>query len=229
MQKIGDTLKTFEMPQNRFEGIETTNEPKLNEEDQKSVKEIQIQHILKAIPPRFANVTPNFALYERLRGAKQSLIFMGPVGTGKTHKMLEILVPYLVEQYISVFNEPREIQPKAVEKHFFSVSEALRRIRQSFDQKTELDVADWMVKTPMLFLDDLGTEKISDWTREIFFNVINERYNWMRPIITSTNLNFKEIAQHYGDRMASRLYEMSEIQKVTGEDRRLKGKYVKQN
>jgi len=68
---------------------------------------------------------------------------------------------------------------------------------------------------------------LSDWTREVFFTVINERYNWMRPIIVSTNLSLREIADSYGDRMASRLYEMSEIQKVTGEDRRLKGKNAK--
>lgn len=223
MQKIGDTLKTFEMPQNRFEDVETDNVPERDEKSTNDAKEKQIQYILKAIPPRFANIKPNFEQYKQLKDSKQSLIFMGPVGTGKTHKMLEILVPFLAESYISVFYEPREIKPSTVQKHFFSVSEALRRIRQSFDQKVEIDVADWMVKTPMLFLDDLGTEKVSDWTREIFFNVINERYNWMRPVVMSTNLTFKEIAEHYGDRMASRLYEMAKIEKVSGEDRRLKG------
>lgn len=223
MQKIGDTLKAFEMPKNDFEGIENNNDPQIDEQSQINGKELQIKYILQSLPPRFSHVQPNSALYEELKASKQSLIFTGPVGTGKTHKMFEILVPYLAENYLSVFYEAREIKPETIQKHFFSVSEALRRIRQSFDQKTDMDVADWMIKTPMLFLDDLGTEKISDWTREIFFNVINERYNWMRPIVMSTNLTFKEIAQHYGDRMASRLYEMARVEKISGDDRRLKG------
>jgi DNA replication protein DnaC len=223
MQKIGDTLKAFEMPKNDFEGIETTNALQMDDKSQTDAKELQIKYILEALPPRFSKVTPNFDTYNELKQSKQSLIFTGPVGTGKTHKMFEILVPYLAENYISVFYEPRQIKPETIQKHFFSVSEALRRIRQSFDQKTDMDVADWMIKTPMLFLDDLGTEKISDWTREIFFNVINERYNWMRPIVMSSNLTFKEIAQHYGDRMASRLYEMAKVEKISGDDRRLKG------
>lgn len=223
MQKIGDTLKTFEMPQNRFEGVETNDQPQLSKNDTEKARETQIQYVLDAIPPRFANIKPNIELYKELKKTNQSLIFMGPVGTGKTHKMFEILVPYIADHYLSVFYEPRKITQTIIEKHFFSVSEALRRIRQSFDQKNSMDVVDFMVKTPILFLDDIGTEKISDWTLEVFFNVINERYTWMRPIVTSTNLTFKEIAEHYGDRMASRLYEMAKIEKVSGEDRRLKG------
>lgn len=228
MQAIGDTLKNFEMPQNRFDDVETVNQPQIDEKSETERKEKQLQLILQALPPRFTNIQPNFELFEQIQSTKKSIIFTGPVGTGKTHKMLEIFVPWMLHKTVSnlswPFSEPKPYKTETVQRNFMTVSEALRKIKQSFDTKTDDDIVEWMTKVEVLFLDDLGTEKISDWTREVFFTVINERYNWMRPIVVSTNLSLREIADSYGDRMASRLYQMAEIIKLQGQDLRLKGK-----
>jgi DNA replication protein DnaC len=78
-----------------------------------------------------------------------------------------------------------------------------------------------LINKEVLFLDDLGAEKASDWVKEQLYIVLNERYNWCRPTMFTTNLRMKEIAEHYGERFASRLVEMCEVIKIEAPDRRL--------
>lgn len=184
----------------------------------------QQEAILKVFPPRFKITNFDTETAAKLERG-QSFLFTGPVGTGKTHKLLEVMAGWILEDCIAKsWMVVREIKQPWIFNHFMTVSDALRRIKLSFDRSGEVDVAEQMVNAKVLFLDDLGVEKTSDWTREVFFNVINERYTWMRPMLITTNLTMQEIAKVYGDRMASRLVEMCEIRKFAGPDRRLKGR-----
>ena len=108
-----------------------------------------------------------------------------------------------------------------VKRYFKTVPEVLKTIKDEFDHNDNTDYVDWMMNTDILFLDDLGTEKASDWVKEQLYMVINERYSWNRPIVITTNLEMSEIAESYGDRFASRLTEMCEVVKYKGNDKRV--------
>ncbi len=73
----------------------------------------------------------------------------------------------------------------------------------------------------LLVLDDLGSEKASEYLVERFYSVIDHRYAWIRPYIVSTNLSLATLAQMW-PRMASRLGS-GVILSLSGSDRRLKG------
>ncbi|MFW3474385.1 hypothetical protein [Streptomyces microflavus] len=45
-----------------------------------------------------------------------------------------------------------------------------------------------LVKVPLLVLDDLGSAKASEWTEEVTYRLINERYNACRPTLYTSNL-----------------------------------------
>jgi DNA replication protein DnaC len=75
---------------------------------------------------------------------------------------------------------------------------------------------------PILILDDLGAEKISDWVREQLYIIINRRYENMLPTIVTTNCTTAELVERLGERTVSRLIEMTDAYKITTDDYRLK-------
>ena len=75
----------------------------------------------------------------------------------------------------------------------------------------------------LLLLDDLGTEKVTDWAAEQLYLIANERYNGQRPTIIGTNLTVRELAGRLGDRVASRLLSDADVIPMAGADRRRDG------
>jgi len=83
-----------------------------------------------------------------------------------------------------------------------------------------IDPVEDMTSARLLFLDDLGAEKASEWTGEILYRVLDERYRQLRPTIVVSNVPPRELASAVGDRIASRLTEMCRTVVVKGADRR---------
>lgn len=181
-----------------------------------------------AMPPRFVDLQPDAKYYPQVKKGT-SLLITGNVGTGKTRLLLEILLAEKLDnfQIIKTTNfdevyfekDPAKYRPQVM-RDFCSVADVLRKIKEGFDHPTERNIVNDMINKPILYLDDLGTEKASDWVKEQLYLVINERYNWVRPVVITTNLNMQEIAEAYGERFASRLVEMCDVIKLTGDDRR---------
>lgn len=46
-----------------------------------------------------------------------------------------------------------------------------------------------VANTPLLILDDVGTERNTEYSNEQVYEIINERYKAKRPLIVTTNLN----------------------------------------
>lgn len=72
----------------------------------------------------------------------------------------------------------------------------------------------------LLVLDDVGASKSTEWTEEINYRLVNHRYENELPTLFTSNLTPKELAGMVGDRVASRLVEMTRPVAVHGEDRR---------
>lgn len=182
------------------------------------------QAVISAMPPRYKDLKPDYQTLQTLKD-KGGLLLSGSVGTGKTRKLLETIVAYLVERNIENAERWGEVSAptdKAIRRTFLTVADVLRMIKEEFDRPPSgMSLMDVMINAPILFLDDLGAEKGSEWVKEQLYIVINERYNWMRPVMMTSNLSKKEIAECYGDRFASRLVEMCEIIKMDGKDRRV--------
>ena len=52
---------------------------------------------------------------------------------------------------------------------------------------------DEVKRTPLLVLDNLGTESATPWAREKLFQLINFRYTALLPTIITTSTNIKQI------------------------------------
>ena len=78
-------------------------------------------------------------------------------------------------------------------------------------------------KAPLLVLDDIGTERDTEYSNEAVYEIINARYKAKKPMIVTTNLTMtalkseEDIARR---RIYDRIVEMCTACKVTGTGRR---------
>lgn len=167
----------------------------------------------KNIPRRYAHATTDLTeIHEWVYAARSepqsapSLLLAGPTGTGKTHAAFAAL--WLCAETVQPFRF------KAA-----STAALLGDLRPSAKNDSEALMKQYC-SDPLLFLDDLGAGKGSEWTEEILYRVIDHRYVNMLPCLFATNLAPNELADRLGGRTASRLAEMCQIIVIDGEDRR---------
>ena len=133
---------------------------------------------------------------------KENLYLVGPVGSGKSHL-----------QAIAV----RRFQPR----HFSvkRVSNICRNIRGATTAIDEQEIIDKYAFMPILGLDDLGMEKMTEFVIGILYEIIDVRYmNRPGGLIITSNLTISELSQKLGDdRIPSRLAQMCEVISLRGE------------
>ncbi|OLT29312.1 ATP-binding protein [Nocardiopsis sp. CNR-923] len=139
-----------------------------------------------------------------------SLMLWGGTGTGKTH---------------AAFGAVRRIALTGPTRFGFLATTfpdlyAALRPGASGDQERER-LMRRVLSVPVLLLDDLGTTKSSPWTEETTYRIVNHRYNRMLPVILTSNEPPAALPELMGDRIASRLIEMTTRVEMTGADRRL--------
>lgn len=135
-----------------------------------------------------------------------SLLIAGPTGTGKTH-----------EAYGAV----RSLLTAGVRLRWEAATTAdlYAHLRPRAGHDAERDLST-LSRCPLLIVDDLGAAKQSEWTEEITYRLINHRYTHLLPTLLTTNLPTADLRDAVGDRVASRLAEMTTTVVLTGADRR---------
>lgn len=167
----------------------------------------------KNIPRRYANATTDMTeIHEWVLAVMSdpdtapSLLLAGPTGTGKTHAA-----------YAALRLSAESVRPASWKAS--STAALLGDLRPSAKNDSE-ELMRKFCSNPLLFLDDLGAGKSSEWTEEILYRVIDHRYANMLPCLLATNLKPSELAGVLGDRTASRLAEMCHTVVIDGDDRR---------
>ena len=135
-----------------------------------------------------------------------SVLLLGPTGTGKTFQ---------------AWGAVRGIASCGIRARFQAISAAdlyaRMRPRHGVDSETEFrTVAD----AALLMLDDLGAAKDSEWVEEVNYRLVNHRYEHSLPTLFTSNVPPKDLAAALGERVASRLTEMTERVTLKGADRR---------
>ena len=146
----------------------------------------------------------------------KGLFLVGPPGVGKSHLAVAVL--------------RQVILTRGARGLFYDVRDLLRLIRSTYDplvKATESDVLRPVMKADLLVLDDIGSEKTSEWVEETLNLIVSSRYNDRRLTIFTSNYEEKEDAgdpdsllARVGFRMHSRLYEMCEFLEYEGADYR---------
>lgn len=140
------------------------------------------------------------------------LFITGPVGSGKTH-LVSAIIDYIARLH----------KHKVKDLIFKSSVNLLSEIKFSFEDKTTESLVKGFENADLLVIDDLGIEKSTDWTHEIFYKIIDHRYSNLMPTIITSNLAYPELKEKMSERIVSRIYEMCKGLKLTGKDYRISG------
>ena len=116
----------------------------------------------------------------------------------------------------------REVMAFGATAVFCDLLQLFAKIKATFsDPKTsEAEIINTLTTVDLLILDDIGAEAVTEWRKEILFQIVNARAGI--PTIYTTNFSSGELEQHLGPRNFSRLLQDTEVLKITGKDMRLK-------
>ncbi len=154
----------------------------------------------------------------------KGLLIVGSNGVGKTHLAIGVL--------------RRLVRERGVKGLFCDYRELLKKIQNSYNpqvQATELDLLTPLATVEVLVIDDLGTQKPSDWVWDTVAYILNARYNGNMSTIITTHFpdlpagsgelkDAEKAARHQtlgdriGDTMRSRLAEMCIKIEMAGRD-----------
>lgn len=122
------------------------------------------------------------------------LVLVGGHGCGKSH-LMESTLRAMLERGLRCRYE--------VGKRY------LDKLRHTFQGGEVQDLAaltGWYRAFGVLGVDDVGMERSTDFAASEITDLVDERMLYSRPTILATNKTKDEMAEHLGDRLASRMY-----------------------
>lgn len=149
-----------------------------------------------------------------------NLLLTGTTGTGKTH------------QAYGALRRIAEAGPSTYEIRATTAADMYGLLRPKGSERGAEEELRRLARVPLLLLDDLGSAKATEWTEEVTYRLVNERYNACRPTIYTSNLPARavldeqgrplgpDLTSALGERIVSRLSEDTTVVAMTGTDRR---------
>lgn len=128
----------------------------------------------------------------------KSQIVIGGVGTGKTY-LSSALVKNVIDSGLSA--------------KIVKVTEITRAIKDGWKTKgiTEAEIIERLSGWDLLVIDELGIQFDSEMEKIYLSDIIDNRYQDMKPTVFLTNLDVNALKQLLGERLADRIRQTSEV------------------
>ena len=152
------------------------------------------------------------------------ILLQGDIGRGKTYTACALMI--------------KMIREGKIENGMFVTCDGLfNGIKAEFGKREQGNLLSRACNTSLLILDDVGKERLTEWSQPILFQIINDRSNNMLPTIITTNYSGKDLIRKFvvdesdlvtAKAIISRISEYSKI-RIGGPDRRLHEGELKYN
>jgi DNA replication protein DnaC len=160
-------------------------------------RDMTTRQVVQAARSYVENLNENLA-----RG--KGIWFMGGTGTGKTTLGMLIASEALkAGKTVGIYFAPKLLTRI---RQTYQEAETENAYSQFFERVTSVD---------LLYIDDLGSERRTDWVVEQLYAVVNERYENQRPMLITSNAEGEIVAEgqqqledQIGRRTISRLVEI---------------------
>lgn len=124
-----------------------------------------------------------------------NFVFCGKPGAGKTHLACAIGNAVIANHGARVL--------------FSTVFDVIQRVKATYSDKNQSErlVMQGFTEPDLLILDEVGVQFGTDYEKVIITDLINRRYNDMRPTIILSNLDETELSDYLGARVMDRMFE----------------------
>lgn len=136
----------------------------------------------------------------------ESTFIFGDTESGKTIRAAFMFIEYLKQQWL---------KGETLKGQFVSFPTILKELEDSFENKevSKSSIMDKYATTPLLVIDDFMTRRPTDWVYDVFYYIINYRYENVLPTIITSNLSLNELSEVLDDdRITSRIRRMCKIE-----------------
>lgn len=143
----------------------------------------------------------------------KSVYLYGERGRGKTRMAAALQKDWMMGQLLD------RNQWSRMQSAFVSVSKLIMDLIQAMNDKSGPSAAEMvnrLCNVPFLILDDLGTQQGTDYTFNVLYVIVNERYGFGRTTIVTSNFDITQLSNNFSEAIAGRLYEMCEVVEVEG-------------
>jgi DNA replication protein DnaC len=145
----------------------------------------RLPEVYREAVPRHADTTAWLEGYRK--GSRHGFVILGHHGSGKTWEAMALARALLVEDRVPVQTA--------------TAPELLELLRPGGSG----DIGQFKV-APVLVIDDLGAEKVTDWVDEQLYTIAGFRASRNLPMVITSNLEPAEIKKRYDARLVQRLF-----------------------
>lgn len=145
--------------------------------------------------------------WEYVRQNNMGLLLWGDVGSGKTFYAACIANALIDKGVLAIMT---------------TLPTLVSSMSRNYGEKREQVLAK-VADTPLLILDDVGTERDTSFSNEQVYEIVNQRYKSNKPLIVTTNMSANEMRNPSDiakKRIYDRILEMCSPLKVSGQSRR---------
>jgi DNA replication protein DnaC len=177
----------------------------------------------KTFPPRLRDALLLRHIKERqLDGllddldAGEGYFIFGPPGSGKTY----LAAALLIQIRKRVFLKHHKLGLDEIEQtEFVKVPDFYKQLKAGFKDDSNFALLEKLRQVDWLFLDDFGLVKSSAWSYMEMYDLVDYRYNHLKPTIYTSNFTLQELEAQYEDgRLVSRIQHASILKKLTAKN-----------
>lgn len=216
--KINEIINYYVYELGRYDSPEWIN---LSKEKKDAYTKELFSEIDKNIPNRYLeNIDLSFFdngdNFKELEDHKTGFFIHGESGTGKTHYFYQMAILNILQR--------RTIRLWNFNDWVFKFRNI--DLDKNISSTEKNDEWNYFFRGNVIMLDDIGAERITPWVSENLYRIVNFLYENKRKFVFTSNLSLGKLSVRFedqitGERIASRLVEMSKLIKLSGSDKRL--------